>query len=93
MDALMVGELTLEDGYLRVNGTLIIWQPDYFVHNNNGTIEIWDRDGMVVGRVGEEIYMGGGEVPTPPEDKFLEEPLPPEIEGPYWLMGEIIPMD
>lgn len=87
MQALLTGKLTLEDGYLRVHDELIIWQPDYFVHNNNGTIEILDRDGIVVGRVGEEIYMGGGEINLPPEDKFLEEPLPDDIEGPFWLQG------
>jgi len=87
MLALMVGELKLVDGYLRVGEELIIWQPDYFVHNNNGIIEIWDRDGVVVGRVGEEIYMGGGEIKQPPEDKFLKEPLPDDIDGPFWIQG------
>ena len=85
MTALMVGELVLEDGYLRVGGTLIIWQPDYFVHNDDGTIEIWDRDGEVVGRVGEGIYMGGGEYR--PDNSLLTEPIPPDIEGPFWLQG------
>jgi len=87
MQALLTGKLTLEDGYLRVHDRIIIWQPDFFVHNNNGTIEILDKDGKVVGRVGEEIYMGGGEIPMPPEDKFIKEPLPDDIEGPFWLQG------
>ncbi len=87
MTALTTGKLTLEDGYLRVRGDLIIWQPDYFVHNNDGTIEILDRDGTVVGRAGEEIYMGGGEIPRPPEDKFLKEPLPDDIQGSFWMQG------
>jgi hypothetical protein len=94
MEALMVGKLTLEEGYLRVNGTLIIWQPDYFVHNNSGTIEIWDRDGEVVARVGERVSMGGGEITSIEHiNKLLKEPLPQDCEGPYWLMGEIVPMD
>jgi hypothetical protein len=29
MEAELYRELALEDGYLRVDGTLIIWQPDY----------------------------------------------------------------
>lgn len=86
MTALMVGELSLEDGYLRVHDELIIWQPDYFVHNNIGTIEILDRDGKVVGRVGEEIYMGGGET-SRPDDKYLKEQIPDDVEGPFWLQG------
>ncbi len=87
MEALLVGELKLVDGYLKVGEELIIWQPDYFVHNNDGTIEIWDRDGVVVGRVGEEIYMGGGEIKQPPEDKFLKESLADDIAGPFWIQG------
>ncbi|MDP2731388.1 MAG: hypothetical protein Q8O55_13065 [Dehalococcoidales bacterium] len=87
MEARMVGELALEDGYLRVGGSLIIWQPDYFVHNNNGTIEVLDRDGVVVGRVGEEIVMGGGGIPFEHVNKLLKEPLPSDIEGPFFLQG------
>ncbi len=94
MEALLIGELVLEDGYLRIDGTLIIWQPDYFVNNNDGTIEILDRNGEVVARVGEEIGMGGGEIkPIDYINKLLKEPLPADSKGPYWLMGEIVPMD
>ena len=38
MEAELFGELTLEDGYLRVDGTLIIWQPDYFVLAINSSL-------------------------------------------------------
>ncbi len=92
MMAIMTGRLTLEDGYLRVNGTLIIWQPDYFVHNNQGTIEILDRNGVVVGRVGEEIKLGGGEILNI-DNKSLREPLPTGTKGPYWIMGGIVHPD
>ncbi|MBA7617211.1 hypothetical protein ES703_24523 [subsurface metagenome] len=94
MLALLVGELTLDDGYLRVGDSLIIWQPDYFVNNNDGTIEVLDRNGDVVARVGEEVRMGGGEIkPIEHINKLLKEPLPQDCEGPYWLMGEIVPMN
>ncbi len=88
MEALMTGELVLEDGYLHVHGTLIIWQPDYFVHNNEGTIEILDREGKVVGRVGEGILMGGGEIPFEFVNGLLKEPLLEDCQGPFWLQGE-----
>ncbi|GAJ24513.1 unnamed protein product, partial [marine sediment metagenome] len=79
---------------LRVDQELIIWQPDYFVNNNDGTIEILDRNGEVVARVGEEVCMGGGEITSIEHiNKLLKEPLPQDCEGPYWLMGEIVPMD
>lgn len=94
MESLVTGELVLEDCYLRVDQELIIWQPDYFVNNNDGTIEILDRNGEVVARVGEEVYMGGGEIKSIDYiNKLLKEPLPQDCEGPYWLMGEIVPMD
>ncbi len=89
MEALLYGELVLENGYLRVDGYLVMWQPDYFVNNNEGTIEILDRNGKVVARVDEELCMGGGEsgryniLPI-----FLKEPLPEDIEGPFWIQGE-----
>jgi hypothetical protein len=89
MEALLYGELVLENGYLRVDGYLIIWQPDYFVNNNEGTIEILDRNGKVIARVGEGVCMGGGEsgryniLPI-----FLKEPLPEDIEEPFWIQGE-----
>ncbi|MFC1946378.1 hypothetical protein ACFLXY_00505 [Chloroflexota bacterium] len=86
MTALLTGKLELVEGYLRVGDSIIIWQPDYFVHNNDGKIEIWDRDGKVVGRVGEEIVMGGGGGGTLEWiNPMLKESLPQNIEGPFWL--------
>ena len=97
MEALLVGKLIVKDGCLRVSaserdrGHLIIWQPDYFLNSNEGVIEILDRNGQVVARVGEEIRMGGGEVPlTANLKRQLREPLPEQCEGPYWLMGQLV---
>ena len=94
MLALLTGEIILEDGFLRVRandddeGHLIIWQTDCFLHSNEGVIEILDRDGQVVGRVGEEVCLGGGEIPmTTSLERRLREPLPEHCEGPYWLQG------
>jgi len=96
MTALLVGKLIVKDGCLRVSasegdrGHLIIWQPDYFLNSNEGVIEILDRNGEVVARVGEAIRMGGGEVAlTENLKRQLREPLPEQCEGPYWLMGQL----
>ena len=44
--------------------------------------------------VGERVSMGGGEIkPIEHINKLLKEPLPADCKGPYWLMGEIVPMD
>ncbi len=95
MLALLEGNLVVKDGCLRVaqgeTSHLIIWQPDYFINNNRGTLEVLDRRGQSVARVGEEIQMGGGEVPLTPElERQLREPLPPQCGAPYWLMGDLV---
>jgi hypothetical protein len=97
MQALLVGELVVKDGCLRIQAEnsseshLVFWQTDYFLNNNNGTIEILDREGQVVAQVGEPIQMGGGEITEAVSDDQLQEPLPTACSGPYWLMGEIVP--
>ena len=97
MEALLEGTLVLQDGCLRVRdddgdeGYLIIWQVDYYVNSNAGTVEILDQNGQVVARVGEVIRMGGGEVQMTEElRQQLREPLPDQCPGPYWLMGELV---
>ncbi len=98
MAALLIGTLIVKDGCLRIAspgdeaGSLIIWQTDYFVNNNQGLIEILDREGRVVARVGEELRMGGGEIMlTDSLAGQLREPFPAQCEGPYWMMGELLP--
>jgi hypothetical protein len=87
MAALAVGELTLKDGYLCIGESLIIWQPDYFLNDNNGTIEVLDRNGKVVARVGEEVVMGGGGIPREEVNRMIKEPLPEDCQGPFFLQG------
>ncbi len=87
MQVSMVGELILENSYLCVGDTVIIWQPDYFLNNDNGTIEILDRNGKVVARVGEEIVMGGGGIPIEYVNRLIREPFPEDCSGPFFLQG------
>ncbi len=94
MMALLEGTLIVQDGCLRVTGTggashLVIWQPDYLVNNRYGVLEVLNRDGAVVARVGKLVHMGGGEVPLDRFERDLREPLPAGCTGPYWLMGDI----
>jgi hypothetical protein len=97
MAALLVGELVVMDGCLRVQvenspeSHLIFWQTDYFLNDNEGQLEILNRESDVVARVGEPIQLGGGEIPAPVDDDQLQAPLPAACTGPYWLMGEIVP--
>ncbi|MDX1417042.1 MAG: hypothetical protein R3293_22750 [Candidatus Promineifilaceae bacterium] len=94
MEALLVGELVVDAGCLRVNSdnesVLVIWQADYFLTDNNGELQILDETGTVVAQVGEMIYVGGGTQSTidPAE---LRQPLPETYRGPYWRMGQFLP--
>ena len=96
MDALLIGELVVEDGCLRVQDsyteehTLVIWQADYYLTDNAGILEILDEAGTVRARVGEIVYMGGGEQRAV-DDAELRQPIPDECGGPYWRMGEFLP--
>lgn len=97
MAALLEGELIAEANCLRVRmnagneSHLIIWQPDYFLNDHDGTIEVLNRAGQVVAMVGKTIRTGGGEVHMTPElEGQLREPIPEACGGPFWLMGEIV---
>ena len=80
--------LVLKDGYLRFDDIIIIWQPDYFLNDNNGTIEVLDREGKMVAREGKEVYMTCGGLSTVEEaNKYLKESLPDNLEGPFIVQG------
>jgi hypothetical protein len=97
MEALLIGRLEVENGCLLAyqegsdRPITIVWQTDYFLNNNAGSIEMLDRDGKVVARVGETIYLGGGEIGRIEDDK-LQAPIPEHCSSsPLWLMGEFLP--
>jgi hypothetical protein len=94
MEALLVGKLVVENGCLRVRSEndsyLVIWQADYFLTDNHNTIEILDETGTVVARVGDLIYLGGGEQRAV-DDNELRQPIAETCDGPYWRMGEFVP--
>jgi hypothetical protein len=97
MEALLIGRLEVENGCLLAyqegsdQPATIVWQTDYFLNNNEGSIEMLDRDGKVVAHVGETIYLGGGEIGGI-EDDQLQAPIPEHCSSsPLWLMGEFLP--
>jgi hypothetical protein len=54
------------------------------LNKNGDNIEILNRDGQVVTRVGEEISIGGGEVPLSAElEHQLRESIPSKCKGQY----------
>lgn len=94
----LVGKLVTVDGCLRVNsihgGTsyLLVWPPEYTgkVSIEKGTVQIVDRDKMIVWHIGEMVHLGGGEVPSIEYlDERLRQKLPANCPGPYWVVGDV----
>jgi hypothetical protein len=74
---------------------LLIWPPDFEMRIENGTIEILNRDGEVVAHIGDRVQVSGGEIHLLSMlDKPVQEQVPPQCAGPYWIVGdEVITMD
>jgi hypothetical protein len=95
--ALLTGTLIVADGCLRVRqdesdvSYLVIWQPDYYLTDSDGTLEILDRTGAVVAQVDAPVRMGGGETAAGAAEfnPHIQTPIPAACGGPYWMMGQI----
>ena len=87
LEALLSGKLVVDDGYLRVNGHLILWPHGYSWQAENNEIWILNDEGQKVARVGESVRLGGGVMPTSIAEEKIGQKLPDGIKGPFWLMG------
>ena len=99
----VVGKLFLDrEGCLRVNdptldsddpGYVPVWPPQYKPDTEDDVVRILDGKGRIVARVGEGVYMGGGEIDTATleEYNFMDERLLQELSercpGRYWLVS------
>jgi hypothetical protein len=94
MEAELVGVLVLEEGCLRVDSHynygsyLPFWPLEFTLDLDDDTVIIVDGDDVVVGRVGEEIYMGGGTGRLSALPDCVREQLPASCKGPFWIVGE-----
>ena len=101
MTAVLIGELIVSDGCLRVNdvnsGTsfLLVWpRGQHTVSVEGDTVRIVDRvEGKtVVWHIGEIVCLGGGGGKS---IEHLDERLRPELPlsancpGPYWIVGDV----
>lgn len=84
------GILIVNDGYLRLNGYLLIWPSGFSLGMNNSEIIVLDRDKIEVARVGNVIVMGGGLADKRITEGFIDGKLPDGAEGPYWIVGQIV---
>ena len=88
MQALAGGVLTVEGECLRLGESLPIWPYGFTIVREGDDIEVRDQTGKTIGRVGEEIKLGGGMVTNlGPE---LAAVVEGKCEGPFWIVGEIV---
>jgi len=98
MTALLEGELSLEDGCLRVSDRgydnyLLVWPYGFSLNTDeNGVIQVIDDKGQPVARVGDKVKIGGGECVKPCKGiSNYSAQLPSDrCSGPYWIVGEVI---
>lgn len=100
MTALTRGRLTLDaKGCLHVEepkhntGSVPVWPANFVVDTSKDEVRVLDDNGKVVGRVGQRIKLGGGEIPEEAlggndlvEESLLEELLE-RCPGTYWLVA------
>ncbi|MFN8453204.1 MAG: hypothetical protein U0401_00795 [Anaerolineae bacterium] len=93
------GKLVLSGSCLRLNAHdgvsyTIIWLPDFTLRATEDAIQILDGSHQVVGRVGDEVYLDGGETKSVEGiraiDEKLQQELPLKCQDPYWLVGYVV---
>jgi hypothetical protein len=97
MEALVRSTLVLVDNCIRLQNQsdevvidyLLIWPPDFNISNENGAVNILDENNNIVASIGDKVEMGGGEIHLLSLlDEFIQEQVPPQCPGPYWMVGD-----
>lgn len=98
MEALMIGQLILTDGCIRVQPdydgppVMPVWPHGFGLHVQGDVVEVVNAAGEVVARVGEQVYMGGGGVGVV-DSEWLHHPVPEACQGDEsWIVGQIDPL-
>ena len=97
MTALLEGQLVLSERCLYIQGEDVdsshaaIWPLEFSLTVQNDSIQILNEDKEVVARVGDQVLVGGGEIPPLSQEEFEQRFLRPfQCAGSYWLVTEVV---
>lgn len=97
MEALYGGRLVLSERCLHLqneDGKLThtaIWPFEFSLTEAGGSVQILSGDKEVVAQVGDQVLVGGGEIPPRSQEEFEQSFLGPfQCSGPYWLVTEVV---
>lgn len=97
-EALSIGILVLDNGYLRLkpltgigDSSLLIWPPGFSAHVENKVVNIIDKDGRTIANTGDKIRVSGDQVSAKTVETYIGYSLPADSKGPYWLIGYVVP--
>ena len=98
MQALLIGPLVTRNDCLRIDSRhgetsyLPIWPPDYGLKIEGNIVNVVDGTGRTLVRVGQAVYMGGGEIHSlegiAAIDAQTKQAVAERCGGPYWIVGE-----
>ncbi len=88
------GTLILDDNYLRLitpaGGTsyLLVWPYGFLLNIMGDKIQVINAEGKAIAQVGDDVWIGGGEVPAEIIEKYTGRSVPEHYKEPYWLVAE-----
>lgn len=95
MEGEIHGTLVLVGNCIRVDSQeadvnyLLIWPYDFDLTFKNGTLDILNENSGVIAHIGDNVHIGGGEIHLLSMlDKSIQEQIPPQCVGPYWIIGD-----
>lgn len=101
-DSLTTGRLLVDDeGCFRLDDNIsgsrstLIWPPNYAPSVQGDEIQIRNGEGQVVAQAGDEVELGGGEIPSSLKgiaivDERTKRELLGRCPGPYFIVGAVV---
>ena len=86
---ILESKLTVEDGYLTVNGYVIIWPHGYSCRETNNTTEILNNTGDVIASVGDNALITGMKIHNPQLNSITEFTFPENIKNHFRFLAAV----